>query len=106
MRKRFRVLASLLSIYIVISCLVALFLVHVTLHPGRRPLPPAAEAHMSSIAAGFQAHLEDVRITAPDGTALRAWHVQREHNNGNAVILLHGLGDNRMGMIGYAELLL
>jgi len=28
------------------------------------------------------------------------------NNNGNAVILLHGLADNRVGMTGYAELLL
>ena len=28
------------------------------------------------------------------------------HNNGDAVILLHGLGDHRLGMQGYAEMFL
>jgi uncharacterized protein len=41
------------------------------------------------------------RITPP-----YAWLIQPQHGNGNAVILLHGLGDNRLGMIGYAQLLL
>ncbi|HKW16445.1 MAG TPA: alpha/beta hydrolase [Terriglobales bacterium] len=61
---------------------------------------------MRTIAADFPARLDDVQITAPDGAPLRAWHIQREHGNGNAVILLHGLGDNRLGTVGYAELFL
>jgi pimeloyl-ACP methyl ester carboxylesterase len=32
--------------------------------------------------------------------------VQPSQSNGEAVLLLHGLGDNRLGMIGYANLLL
>jgi uncharacterized protein len=37
---------------------------------------------------------------------LRAWFIQPQHGNGETVILLHGLGDNRLGTVGYAELLL
>lgn len=43
---------------------------------------------------------------ASDGIALGAWLLQPHHANGVAVLLLHGLGDNRMGMTGYAQLLL
>jgi dipeptidyl aminopeptidase/acylaminoacyl peptidase len=50
--------------------------------------------------------LTDVAITAGDGASLSAWSIRPRRSNGKAVILLHGLGDNRMGMIGYAELLL
>jgi dipeptidyl aminopeptidase/acylaminoacyl peptidase len=48
----------------------------------------------------------DVSVTAADGIALRAWYIQAEQSNGNAVLLLHGLSDNRLGMLGYANLLL
>jgi alpha-beta hydrolase superfamily lysophospholipase len=61
---------------------------------------------MQTIAAQFDAHLDNVEITTPDGTPLRAWHIQRDHSNGNAVILLHGLGDYRLGTVGYADLFL
>jgi hypothetical protein len=37
---------------------------------------------------------------------MRAWTIQPHHGNGDAVILLHGLADNRIGMTGYAQLLL
>jgi len=35
----------------------------------------------------------------------RAWTIRPHHPNGEAVLLLHGLGDNRIGMTGYAQLL-
>jgi hypothetical protein len=50
--------------------------------------------------------LADIAITAKDGILLRAWSIRPGSRNGNAVILLHGLADNRVGMTGYAELLL
>jgi uncharacterized protein len=50
--------------------------------------------------------MEDVSITTPDGATLRGWMLLPAPRNGNAVLLLHGLADNRNGMIGYAELLL
>lgn len=50
--------------------------------------------------------LADVAIAARDGVTLRAWSIRPANSNGNAVILLHGLGDNRAGVTGYAELLL
>jgi len=37
---------------------------------------------------------------------LRGWMVRPAHANGEAALLLHGLGDNRLGMRGYAQLLL
>ena len=53
---------------------------------------------MLQIVAGLQSHLTDVQIEAFDGAPLLAWYIQPQHNNGDAVILLHGLGDNRLGM--------
>ena len=51
-------------------------------------------------------NLEDVSLTARDGSMLRAWLIRPRSGNGNAVILLHGLADNRVGMTGYARLML
>src|SRR5690242_9331386 len=38
--------------------------------------------------------------------SLKGWRVRPHTGNGNIVILLHGLSDNRLGMVGYAEILL
>jgi len=76
------------------------------LHPGRRALTPEAEAQAQAIAARNEAVLAEVAVTANDGSTLRGWSIRPLHGNGDAVILLHGVADNRMGMIGYADLLL
>ncbi len=44
--------------------------------------------------------------TAPDGAVLQAWFMRPPQPNGDAVILLHGVSDNRMGMYGYGRWLL
>ena len=54
----------------------------------------------------FQAHLEEVAITAADGVTLRAWFVRPNAANGSVVVLLHGIADNREGMASYAQFLL
>jgi len=54
----------------------------------------------------LRAELEDVAITTPDQVTLRGWLLRPAAGNGNAAIVLHGLGDNRLGMSGYAQLLL
>ncbi len=41
-----------------------------------------------------------------DGTALKAWFLTPPSPNGNVVILLHGVSDNRLGMYGYGKWLL
>jgi hypothetical protein len=52
------------------------------------------------------AKLADAAISARDGATLRAWIMQPRNSNGNAVILLHGLSDNRLGMMDYADMFL
>jgi hypothetical protein len=61
---------------------------------------------MRQAAFALHADMEDVAITAQDGAPLRAWVLRPQHSNGDAVILLHGMGDNRIGMMGYAQLFL
>lgn len=106
MKKSLQLVFWIALAYSVLCGVVALFVAETTLHPARRPLPASAEDSVRKTVAGLQADLEDAQITAADGAALRGWFIRPSHPNGDAVILLHGLGDNRLGMTGYAELFL
>ena len=77
-----------------------------TLHPAKRPLSGDEVAAMKQCAQALDASFEDVSIPAADGVILRGWILHPTDGNRDAVILLHGLADNRMGMTGYAQLLL
>ena len=61
---------------------------------------------MRHTAHALDSDLTDVSITSEDGAVLRAWLLHPHRSNNNSVILLHGVGDNRIGMTGYAQLLL
>jgi hypothetical protein len=74
-------------------------------HPGRRPLGESQLKAAQELVTGLDANLTEVQIIANDGAVLRGWSILPRHGNSNSVILLHGLSDNRFGMIGYAELL-
>ncbi|HLH09144.1 MAG TPA: alpha/beta fold hydrolase [Terriglobales bacterium] len=50
--------------------------------------------------------MTSLSVVAGDGAVLRGWYAQPSTYNGNSVLLLHGVGDNREGMAGYAELFL
>ena len=73
-------------------------------HPLRVPIEWRRQAETT--ARRFKGTLQDVSVGSRDGITLRGWFVQPAPYNGNAVILLHGVGDNRQGMGEYAELLL
>ena len=48
--------------------------------------------------------LTDGTVVGTDGSELRGWLLRPRQGNHDFVMLLHGLSDNRMGMIGYAEI--
>jgi uncharacterized protein len=98
--------AFLVSGYLAICLLAGIWVADAALHPVRRPLRPADAARVREFAGRNQAHFTAASITATDGSVLRAWTLRPSQTNGNAVILLHGLGDNRLGTLGYAELFL
>jgi fermentation-respiration switch protein FrsA (DUF1100 family) len=52
------------------------------------------------------AGVEDVSIAAADGAVLKGWYLRPQAWNYDSVILLHGVGDNREGVEGYASMLL
>ncbi len=95
----------LFACYLVFSVIGGIALTELTLHARHRPVTHVAFARQT-VATEFHADLQDVSITAADGVLLKAWFVEPEHANGSAVLLLHGVTDNREGVGGYARLFL
>ena len=103
MRAR-RVIRTVVVGYAVFCAILAVFLGELAF----RPLRTRVTDRQSAVAAAarFGVALQDVSVTASDGTCLQGWFARPAHANGDAVILLHGVGDNRQGMTGFAELFL
>lgn len=95
-----------LVLYLALCIVGGIFLADGTLHPARRELTDNEITAMRDSAQSLDADLTDATITTPDNVTLRAWTIRPRHRNGYDVLLLHGLGDNRIGMTGYAQLLL
>jgi fermentation-respiration switch protein FrsA (DUF1100 family) len=85
---------------------IGIFAVEGALHPARLPISESDQIRAQTIARRSHAALTDVEIIAEDHEVLRGWKMNPLTGNGNAVILLHGQGDNRAGMLGTAEMLL
>ena len=96
---------ALSSLYLIVSIAGGIYLAEITLHLPRRPVTHTSLAR-ATVQREFHAELQNVSIVAADGVALRAWFIEPEHANGNAVIFLHGVTDNREGMGGFARLFL
>ena len=106
MWKFLRALIWFSAIYLLVCTAAALFLASTTLHPSRRGLRSNAEDEARQNATQVRAKLYDVEITTSDRVRLRGWHIRPLRGKGDEVILLHGLGDNRLGTVGYAEIFL
>jgi len=103
-RSRYGLFALIL--YLTLCTIGGIFVADGTLHPARRPLTEDEGSAVRDSARTLDADLADFSITTPDGAILKAWLIHPHHPNGDSVLLLHGLGDNRIGMTGYAQLLL
>jgi uncharacterized protein len=104
--RRSRRLILAVVLYLTFCSIAGIWVADGTLHPGRRPLIQEEEQTMADSAHALNADLQSVSMTTPDAVILRAWAIHPRHPNGDSVILLHGLGDNRVGMTGYAQILL
>jgi uncharacterized protein len=102
--RAWRVIRTVAICYALLCTILAVFLGELAFRPQRMPLRERQSA--KAIAARFGADLQDVSISARDGVQLRGWFAGPANANGDAVILLHGVGDNREGMGGFAELFL
>jgi hypothetical protein len=88
--------------YLVVLCVVGGILAEMQLHPPRRPVRHRAEV-ARVVHAVYGAELQDVSVASADGITLQGWFIRPGHDNGSAVILLHGVSDNREGIAGYAR---
>ena len=104
--RRLRWLLVLSILYLGVCAVGGIDLADGTLHPVRRTLTNQESTAFTSTVHALRGELQDVSITTPDQVILRGWLLRPTAGNGKAAIVLHGLADNRLGMIGYAELLL
>jgi pimeloyl-ACP methyl ester carboxylesterase len=99
-----RVIRRVVLCYALICAIFAIFLEELAFRPQRVLITQRQKAEAT--ASRFGALLQDVSVTASDGSHLQGWFARPRNANGDAVILLHGVGDNRQGMMGFAELFL
>jgi uncharacterized protein len=97
---------SCLAVWLLSTAAIGVVAVEGALHIPRKPLERADEEFAHGISVRNHAAMNDVSIRADDEVTLRAWSFIPQVGNGNAVILLHGQGDNRAGMLGNADLFL
>src|ERR1700732_3469455 len=90
----------------VLAIVAGISVAEAALHPGRRPLLAGDQQRARELANSNASDLTDISIPATDGAILRAWNLQPRKSFGNAVILSHGLSDNRAGMVAYAQFFL
>ena len=100
-----RVLLAGFAAYLALSILAGSVIADVSLKLPRLPLRHQQEI-ADAVRDGFHVELQNVSISASDGAVLRGWYVHPRNYNGNAVVLLHGITDNREGVAGYGGLLL
>jgi uncharacterized protein len=105
MRKTIRFGLGLCGVYLLLAAAAGVVIGEGSLKLQRRPLRHRQEAAVT-VAARYHAELQDVSVTAMDGVTLRAWFIHPQNYNGNAVVLLHGITDNREGVAGYGKLFL
>ena len=100
-----RFLLAACIVYLVLSMLAGAFIADASLKLRRLPLRHQ-QAFAAIVRRDFHADLQSVSLSAADGAVLKAWYVHPHDYNGSAVILLHGITDNREGVAGYGQLLL
>jgi uncharacterized protein len=99
-------LAALVIAWVALASYLGVVLTENGMHTTRRPITPADVRAAHAIADRNHAAMTDVQISAEDGSTLRAWNFVPRAGNGDVVIVQHGQGDNRVGMLGYADLLM
>lgn len=104
-RQAIKILAIVISLYLVLSALAGMIVAEGSLKLRRMPLRYRERA-IAVVRERYQAELQEISITAADSAVLKAWYVHPKNFNGNTVILVHGITDNREGVAGYGALFL
>lgn len=104
MRRSIRLLLAVVIGLAVGGLLAILIVADGALHVPER-IQPRLEA-AASVAGETGAAWRDVQVTAADGVVLDGWLFTPPTPNDALVLLLHGVADTRMGMLGHAAFLL
>jgi alpha-beta hydrolase superfamily lysophospholipase len=106
MRKLSFLLAAVILGVLIFLTVASIFLCEGTLHLGHKPVTGKMQELAEEGARQLDAKVDDVQVTSFDGATLRGWFFRPEQRSGDAVIVLHGHGDNRAGMAGFVPMLL
>jgi len=98
-----RLLYFLAFLYIAGTIAGGIGLGWIALHPYSHRVTPNEERNARAAAQEDGVEFKDVELPTPDGAVLRAWFMRPPEANGDAVVLLHGVSDNRMGMYGFGR---
>lgn len=96
---------SVLALYLTASVAAGIVLAKVALQPERRPIGNQAWL-LTTAAQSASISVQKVSITASDGSTLQGWYLRPHDFSASSVILLHGMADNREGVMGYAWMFL
>jgi len=106
MPRLFRIVLMLLFLPSLMAAVMGWIVAPSFLHPERRPLTPDLVREADVSFAQLRAQREDFLVSTSDGAPLLGWKVRPCDFNGSWVLVFHGVADNRMGVIGQAEVLL
>lgn len=98
-----RIALAAVTLYVAGTIFGGIGLGWIALHPPTHPITPREEANASALAAADREEFGSTILATAKGPTLHAWFLRPQSGNGNAVILLHGVSDNRMGMYGYGR---
>jgi uncharacterized protein len=104
--KRLLIFVAIIALVLCGSAAIGAMLSGGILHPFRKPVTAENVATADREFAAMRATRSDFEVTALDGAKLRGWKVQAEYPNGDWVVILHGVADNRCSQTGYAQFLL
>jgi uncharacterized protein len=105
LRRIIQIGLPLLGLYVVLSIAAGIYLAEAAIHPHRRPVTGRAR-YMAMVESYSNSGVEDVAVTAAHHAELKGWYVRPNDWNHEAVILLHGVADDREGVAGYSVMFL
>jgi uncharacterized protein len=105
MRKFLKLLLIAAGVYVLFAAVAGVFIGEASLNLVHRPLRHRQEA--AALARDrYHTSLQEVSVAAADGVELKGWYIHPRDFNGNVVVALHGITDNREGVAGYGKLFL
>src|SRR5262249_16844317 len=85
-----RVITTIATYYLIFCLIAGIYLAETNFHPVRRDLPKELAESPQKFFAGIYDAREVSRRSA-DGVHLGAWYVRPASDNGDTVVILHGL---------------